>query len=133
MLRAALLEATQSGSANQLLHRWYAGEFSRDQTANWSRLVDEAAAVGDAVAESILDGAGKSLAELAAAAARMASLPAGNAKICPVGGAFSNGRVKQSFSRSLGELLGIRPATPAALPTEGALRAATEGILLSQD
>ena len=96
-------------------------------------MVDEAAAVGDAVAESILDGAGKSLAELAAAAARMASLPAGNAKICPIGGVFSNGRVKQSFSRSLGELLGIRPATPAALPPEGALRAATEGILLSQD
>jgi len=133
LLRAALLAATQSGSANQLLHRWYAGEFSREQTADWSRLVEEAAVGGDTVAESILTGAGKSLAELAATAARMASLPAGNAKVCPIGGAFANARVTQSFSRSLDVLLGIRPATPVALPAEGALRAATEGILLSQN
>jgi N-acetylglucosamine kinase-like BadF-type ATPase len=132
LLRAALLSATQSNSANQLLHRWYAGEFSRDQTADWSRLVEEAAAAGDTVAESILGGSGKSLAELAATAARMASLPAGNAKVCPIGGAFASARVMRSFSMSLDDLLGITPATPAALPADGALRAATAGIRLSQ-
>ena len=132
-LRADLLTMTQSGSANQLLHRWYAGEFSRDQTADWSRLVEEAAAEGDAVAESILDSAGKRLAELAATAAKMASLPAGAAKVCPIGGAFASVKLMQSFSQSLGDVLGIGPATPAASPAAGALRAATEGIVLSRN
>jgi len=131
-LRAVLLAATQSGSANQLLHRWYAGEFSRDQTADWSRLVEQAASQGDTVAQSILEGTGKSLAELAATAARMASLPAGNAKICPIGGVFANKVVLQSFSGSLNDILGVGPAIPAALPADGALRAAAEGISLTQ-
>jgi N-acetylglucosamine kinase-like BadF-type ATPase len=131
-LRAALLAATQSGSANQLLHRWYAGEFSRDQTADWSRLAEEAASQGDTVALSILEGAGNSLAQLAATAARMASLPAGNAKVCPIGGVFANSNVMLNFSRSLNSLLGINPAIPAASPADGALQAATKGILLAQ-
>lgn len=131
-LQAALLAATQSANANQLLHRWYAGEFSRDQTADWSRLAEQAASAGDAIAQSILEGAGISLAQLAATAAKMASLPAGNAKVCPIGGVFANSRVMQSFSKSLDDLLGVRPATPAALPADGALRAATEGVVLSR-
>jgi N-acetylglucosamine kinase-like BadF-type ATPase len=92
-------------------------------------LVEEAAAAGDTVAESILGGAGKSLAELAATAARMASLPAGNAKVCPIGGAFASARVMRSFSMSLDDLLGITPATPAALPADGALRAARHSLV----
>jgi N-acetylglucosamine kinase-like BadF-type ATPase len=130
LLRAALLTSTQSASANQLLHRWYAGKFSRDQTAEWSRLTAEAASAGDAVAQSILEGAGNSLAQLAATAAKMASLPAGDAAVCPVGGVFANQGVLQSFSKSLHDLLGVRPSAPAALPAEGALKAATNGILL---
>jgi N-acetylglucosamine kinase-like BadF-type ATPase len=131
-LRAALLSATGSGSANQLLHRWYGGAFSRDQTAEWSRLAEEAAAQGDTVARSILDDAGSRLAQLAATAARMASLPVGNAKVCPIGGVFANDSISKSFSAALENLLNIRPVAPTALPAHGALRAATEGILLAQ-
>lgn len=130
-LRGALLTATHSASANQLLHRWYAGEFSRDQTADWSRLTAAAAAQGDAVAQAILEGAGHGLAQLAVAAAKMASLPAGGAKICPIGGVFANGGVLKSFSRSLADILGVQPAAPAALPADGALRAAAEGVVLA--
>ena len=85
------------------------------------------------MAESILCGAGKHLAELAATAAKMASLPAGAAKVCPIGGAFASVKLMQSFSQSLREVLGIGPATPAASPVAGALRAATEGIVLSRN
>jgi N-acetylglucosamine kinase-like BadF-type ATPase len=131
LLRAALLTATQSGSANQLLHLWYAREFSRDQTADWSRLAEQAASQGDAVAQSNHNGAGKSLAQLAATAARMASLAAADAKVSPIGGVFANSSVIQSFSGALDDLLGIPPATPAASPADGALRAATDGVLLS--
>lgn len=130
-LRAALLAATESNSANQLLHRWYAGDFSRDQTADWSRLVEFAASGGDTVAQSILEGTGKSLAQLAATAARMASLTVENAKICPIGGVFANKSVLRSFSESLDDISGIRPSAPVALPENGALRAATEGVRLS--
>jgi N-acetylglucosamine kinase-like BadF-type ATPase len=131
-LRAALLTATESKNANQLLHRWYAGEFSRDQTADWSRLAEKAAAQEDAVAQSILEGAGNRLAQLAATAAGMASLPAGSAKICPIGGVFANRSVMQSFSRALDGLLGVRPTAASASPADGALQAATTGILLSR-
>lgn len=131
-LRAALLAATESDSANQLLHRWYGGDFSRDRTADWSRLVEQAASGGDSVAQSILNNAGKSLAQLAASAAGMAFLRGENAHISPIGGVFANKSVLQSFSESLDDILGIRPSTPAALPEDGALRAATEGIRLSQ-
>lgn len=131
-LRTALLDATQSDTANQLLHRWYAGEFSRAQTADWSRLAEEAAAQGDAIARSVLDGAGNCLAQLAAAAAGMAALPAGRAKICPIGGVFANSAVMQSFSGALDGLLGVMPAAALASPAEGALQAAAQGILLSQ-
>jgi N-acetylglucosamine kinase-like BadF-type ATPase len=131
-LRAALLTATESKNANQLLHRWYAGEFSRDQTADWSRLAEKAAAQEDAVAQSILEGAGNRLAQLAATVAGMASLPAGSAKICPIGGVFANRSVMQSFSRALDVLLGVRPTAASASPANGALQAATAGILLSR-
>jgi N-acetylglucosamine kinase-like BadF-type ATPase len=131
-LRPALLAATESGSTNQLLHRWYAGDFSRDQTAHWCRLAELTASQGDAIAQSILEDAGHHLAQLGVTAAEMASLPAGKAKICPIGGVFANSSVLQSFSRSLDAFLGVRPATVAALPADGALRAATQGVLLSQ-
>lgn len=130
-LRAALLAATQSDNANQLLHRWYAGEFTRAQTADWSRLAEESAAQEDVVAQSILESAGNRLAQLAATAARMASLAPDKAKICPIGGVFANRYVMQSFSRALHGLLGIRPSAAVASPAQGALQAATEGILLS--
>jgi N-acetylglucosamine kinase-like BadF-type ATPase len=130
-LRAALLSATQSENANQLMHRWYAGEFTRAQTADWSRLAEESAAQEDAVAQSILQSAGTRLAQLAATAAGMASLPKGEAKVCPIGGVFANREVMQSFSETLQGLMGVTPSAAVSSPAEGALRAATEGIFLS--
>lgn len=131
-LRPALLAATRSDNANQLLHRWYAGEFSRDQTAGWSRLAEEAAAQEDTVAQSILESAGSRLAQLAATAAKMASLPAGDAEICPIGGVFANKSVLQSFCLGLDGLWGVRPTPAVASPADGALQAATAGVLLSR-
>lgn len=129
-MRAALLSATGASNANELLHRWYGGEFSRNQTATWSQLVDAAAAQGDEAAHSILDRAGKDLARLAAAAVKMASIKQGNAVICPVGGVFGSRHISASFASALEDTVSVAPTNAEAVPEIGALRAATRGVLL---
>lgn len=131
LLRAILLEETGSANANELLHRCYAGEFSRDQTAAWSRLADSAADQNDPVALGILADAGQALGESAAAVARMARLAPSGAIICPIGGVFENQRVLAGFSSVLAERLSTAPTKPLSSPEIGALNAAIQGISLA--
>jgi N-acetylglucosamine kinase-like BadF-type ATPase len=62
-----LLAETGSKTANELLHRCYAPEFSRPVFAGYSKLVDQAAEAGDVVAQRLLENAAQELALLAQA------------------------------------------------------------------
>ncbi len=126
-LRSALLAAGESETANELLHRWYAGAFERDQTAAWAPLVSEAAAQADPDAPGILAQAGRELAELASDAAQKANLTPGSATICALGGVFESPIVREIFQDALRESFGVSPAAAAAGAAEGALLAASHG------
>ena len=64
-LRSALLEATGSRDANDLLHRFYVHDISRARFASLAALIDPAAAAGDAIAQQLLTSAAQSLATIA--------------------------------------------------------------------
>jgi len=57
-----LLEACGAKDANDLMHRFYTGEWPRESIAALAPLVDQAAAGGDGVALEILKGAAQALA-----------------------------------------------------------------------
>jgi N-acetylglucosamine kinase-like BadF-type ATPase len=67
MLHRILLEVTRSNSANELMHRFYASEFSREAIARMAIHVDDAAQAGDLEARAILRSAADRLSELARA------------------------------------------------------------------
>ena len=69
-LRERLLAATGAANANELLHRFYTTDYPRPTIAGYSKLVDEAAREGDAVARDILHACAQQLATITAAARR---------------------------------------------------------------
>jgi N-acetylglucosamine kinase-like BadF-type ATPase len=69
-LTTLLLEATGCKDANEMMHRFYTAEYTRPQIAALSRLVDQAAEAGDAVAREILMQAAQHLALYTAAVRR---------------------------------------------------------------
>lgn len=126
-LRDALLEATRAqdtpgyGTANDLLHRFYADEFTRARIAAFAPLVDEAAIAGDAVARDILKDAAQSLATIAAAVREQLFAPAEIVTMSYVGGAFQSALLLERF-RMLVELVdGNRVTAPRFGPAGGAL------------
>jgi N-acetylglucosamine kinase-like BadF-type ATPase len=121
-LRDALLEATgRAGSVNNLLHRFYTGEFPRARIAAFAPLVDELALAGDAVARDILNDAAQSLATIAAAVRGQLFAPAEIVTMTYVGGAFRSAMLLERF-RLLVELVdGNRVTAPRFGPASGAL------------
>ncbi|MDW8353028.1 MAG: BadF/BadG/BcrA/BcrD ATPase family protein [Bryobacterales bacterium] len=120
-LRRRLLEATETRSAGELLHRFYTAEFPRDRIAALAPLVDQAAREGDAVAGAILDKAAQDLASLASAVRRQLFQNGETALVAYLGGAFRSGRLLERF-RVLVELEeGNRVEPPRYGPAAGAL------------
>ena len=121
-LRDALLEAAGStGSMNNLLHRFYTGEFPRARIAAFAPLVDELALAGDAVARDILNDAAQSLATIAAAVRGQLFAPAEIVTMSYAGGAFRSVMLLERF-RLLVELVdGNRVTAPRFGPAAGAL------------
>jgi N-acetylglucosamine kinase-like BadF-type ATPase len=120
-LREKLLAATGARDANDLLHRFYTPEYPRPLIAGFARLVNEAAAGGDAVARELLVAAAQQLAGLAAAVRRQLFADAEPALVCHVGGAFRSAALLERF-RALVELEeGNRVRPPAMGPAAGAL------------
>ncbi len=121
LLRAMLLEATATASANELLHRFYTTEFPRPRIAGYAGLVDEAARRGDAIARQILHNAARQLAALAGAVRGQLFHDSESVTISFTGGMFSSGMLRERF-RALVELEeGNRCAPPAHPPAAGAL------------
>ena len=132
VLRETLLGATDSENANQMLHRFYTGEWPRSRVATLARLVDGAAVEKDAVARAILRGAAQQLAMLAGAVREELWAPGAELEIAYIGGVFQSRLLLESF-RALVELQeGVRCGAPRRGPAEGALREAYRSAGLEQ-
>ena len=124
-LRAALLQATNSASANELLHRCYTDEYQRERVAQLAPFVDHAARAGDPVACSIIDGAAQTLAMLAAVVRCQLFNEDKSVNLHYIGGVFSSEPLLLRF-RMLSELDGTtRISPPLQSPAHGALIEAT--------
>jgi N-acetylglucosamine kinase-like BadF-type ATPase len=124
VLRETLLEATGSESANQMLHRFYTGEWPRSRVATLARLVDRAAVEGDAVALGILRGAARELATLAGAVREELWGPEARLEIAYIGGVFESFILLESFRTLVESQEGVLCGPPRRGPAEGALREA---------
>jgi N-acetylglucosamine kinase-like BadF-type ATPase len=114
-LREKLLTTTGASDANDLLHRLYTPEFSRSQVAAMSKLVDEAAREGDAVAIQIFDRAAEALADYARAARRVVFGEDSTVPVRCVGGGFNSDLLRNAFAAR------IEAADPQFMPAAGAL------------
>lgn len=124
-LRATLLAATNSASANELLHRCYTADYPRERVAQLAPLVDQAARAGDPVACSIIDGAAQTLAMLTAAVQRQLFGEDEPANVHYIGGVFASEPLLMRF-RMLTELSGTTHVlAPIHSPAQGALIEAT--------
>ncbi|HZO52236.1 MAG TPA: BadF/BadG/BcrA/BcrD ATPase family protein [Bryobacteraceae bacterium] len=120
-LRDHLLSATGASSANDLLHRFYTTDYPRPMIASYSKLVDEAAREGDAVARDILHAAAQQLATSAAAVRRQLFVEGNLVLVYYIGSLFKSDFVRERF-RTLVELEdGNRVQTPTYGPAAGAL------------
>ncbi len=120
-LRARLLDATGAASANDLLHRFYTDEYSRPRIASFSKLVDEAAQEGDAVAQELLQQAARQLAMYTAAVRQRLFTPGDDIAVAYIGGVFRSDLLRERF-RALVELEdGCHVGPPVYGPAAGAL------------
>jgi N-acetylglucosamine kinase-like BadF-type ATPase len=120
-LHALLLEATGAASANDLLHRFYTTEFPRPRIASFSKLVDQAARQGDAVAQGILRKAAHELAALAAAVRRQLFQRGEAARVAYIGGVFRSRLLREDFCALVEMEPGNACGPPAHGPAAGAL------------
>ncbi|MBZ5620643.1 MAG: ATPase [Acidobacteriia bacterium] len=132
-MRDSLLHATDSGNANQVLHRFYTPEWPRSRVATLAPLVDRAAADGDSVAIHILNGAAQDLAMLAASVRSQLWAPGELVEVAYIGGVFQSRMLRERF-RTLVELEeGSRCGPPKCGPAEGALLEAYRAEGLNPD
>lgn len=133
-LRAALLEATGSASANQMLHRFYAPEWERSRAAALAPLVDRAASEADGVALHIVNQAAQELAQLAAAVRGQLWKPGDAVEMAYSGGVFESRMLLERFRMLVEMEAGNRLGPPQQPPHLGALleayRAAGMGVEL---
>ena len=111
------LRAAGCRTANEALHRFYDPDWPRDRVASLAPRVDAVARKGDVPARSVLRGAGKTLAALAARAAQSLPVPMEGPRAYPCGGVFRSVLVRDAFAaglRSHGLALG-QPAHDAAI------------------
>jgi N-acetylglucosamine kinase len=120
-LHELLLAATGVANANDLMHRLYTTDYPRPKIAAYSKLVDQAAMDGDAIAGQILDGAAGQLAEITSAVRTQLFERGENAVVCYIGGIFKSVRLRERF-RMLVELSEANSVqAPAYGPAAGAL------------
>ena len=126
-----LLEATESQTANEMLHKFYTDDWPRSRVATLARLVDTAAIEGDALAAGILDSAAQELALLTGAVRSQLWKPGEAIDAAFIGGVFESRRLLERF-RMLVELEdGTHCQPPKHGPAEGALLEAYRAVGLN--
>lgn len=121
LLRETLLAASGAANVNDLLHRFYATDWPRPKIASLSRLVDEAALAGDAVANNLLNAAAQQLAGFTAAVRGQLFATAEPARVAWIGGVFKSEILLIRY-RTIVELTdGNTTGEPVYGPATGAL------------
>lgn len=121
VLRDMLLESTAAADANDLLHLFYTDEYPRQRVASFAPLVDQAAGLGDPVAQDILKHAAQSLATFVATVRSQLFGPPETVAVSYTGGVFGSRVLLERF-RILVELDdGNRLTPPRYGPAAGAL------------
>jgi N-acetylglucosamine kinase len=129
-LHRMLLDAFGGKDASDLLHRFYTTEFPRPQIAGFSRLVDEAARQGDAIARDLLNSAGQQLASITSAVRSQLFQSGEPARVAYIGGVFRSEILHERY-RMLVELEeGNRFGPPVYGPAAGALIEAYRAVSL---
>lgn len=120
-LHPLLLAETGASTANELLHRFYTTDYPRPRIAGYSKLVDQAAQQGDAVARDLLKAAAQQLAGIAGAVRAQLFQAGEAARVAWIGGAFRSDLLREQF-RLLVELEeGTVAGKPQFSPAAGAL------------
>ena len=114
-LRKKFLAAGGADSANELLHLFYTADFPRPRIAAFSKLVDEAAREGDAVARELLFQAAQQLALLAAAVRDQLFTEGELVAVVHIGGVWKSDLLRERF----GGLVELRPGNRAGPPLLG--------------
>ena len=121
-----LLDECGATSANELMHRFYTGEYARDEIAALAPLVGKAASEGDEPARRILAKAAQQLAGLASAVRGQLFQDEAAVSVAAVGGVFRNSSVAAEFAKILTSRAGSGPPSarvikPKFEPVVGAL------------
>jgi N-acetylglucosamine kinase-like BadF-type ATPase len=128
VLHDLLLQSTGAVDANTLLHLFYTDEYPRQRVASLAPLVDQAAGLGDTVAQDILKHGAQSLATFVASVRSQLFHPAETVPVSYTGGVFGSQVLLERF-RMLVELEdGNRLTPPRYGPAAGALLEAYRAV-----
>ncbi len=130
-LRELFLEATQSRSANDMLHRFYTPDWPRNRVATLAPLVDSAANAGDPVAVQLIQNAAQELAMLVASVRGQLWSAGSPVFVAHIGGVFQSRMLMERF-RSLIGLDGVTTCgEPLYGPAVGGVLEAYRSVSLS--
>ena len=121
MLHDRLLAETGARDANDLLHRFYTTDWPRPKIASLSKLVDEVAREGDAIAVQILMEAAQALAGYTAAVRGQLFEPGEPAHVAPIGGVWHSEMLRDRFQTLVEFTDGNRVGDAKLGPAAGAL------------
>lgn len=120
-LHDRLLAETGATDANDLLHRFYSTDFPRPRIAALSRLVDEVALEGDALAQAILSNAAHHLAAYVTAVYAQLFTEPEPVVVAPIGGVWNSEIIRNKFCQLIALTDGQKVIEPRHGPAAGAL------------
>lgn len=121
VLTNLLLKESAAENVNELMHRFYTGEFTRARIASLAPLVDNAASDNDGVAVSILESTVEHLQSLAITVYKRLFNGEQVVPIVPVGGVFRSVFVADKFCERFSTEKSISVIQPKFSPVIGAL------------
>ena len=121
LLHDLLLQQTGDDDIHVLRRRFYTEDYPRPRVAAFSKLVDQAAQQGDAIALGILNDAAQSLVNLVQVVQRRLFPPAETISVAPIGGVFESRTVRERFQSLLENNSAVRLVPPRHGPEVGAL------------
>jgi len=121
LLHDLLLQQTGDDDIHVLRRRFYTEDYPRPRVAAFSKLVDQAAQQGDAVALAILNDAAQSLVNLVQVVHRRLFPPSETMPVAPIGGVFESRTVRERFQSLLESNSAVRVVPPRHGPEVGAL------------
>ena len=120
-LREQLLGATGRPTVNDLMHRFYRGEYHRSAFASFAPLVSQAAEEGDAAALTILQEAAAKLVWIAEGVYRGLFVAGEDVPVAYIGGVFKSRPLLGAFEAQAEAAIPCRIERPRFNPAGGAI------------